>query len=148
MASPEIDIVLPCYNSAPWLDGMIESIVAQDGPTWRIVARDDGSKDATGELLTAWQSRLGAARMVVLENPQRQNLGIAGSFTATLRETSAQWILTADPDDIWLPGHLARVVGALQEAALELGADVPVAVCTDAAVIDEQHNPIAASYWQ
>jgi glycosyltransferase involved in cell wall biosynthesis len=144
----EIDIVLPCYNSTPWLDGMMESIVAQDGPTWRIVARDDGSSDATGQWLSAWQARLGDARMIVVENADQRNLGIAGSFTAALRETNAQWILTADPDDIWLPGHLARVGGALQQAARELGSHVPIAVITDAAVIDQEHNPIASSYWR
>jgi glycosyltransferase involved in cell wall biosynthesis len=93
----EIDIALPCYNSAPWLDGMIESILAQDETSWRIVARDDGSADATEERLAAWQGRLGA-RMLVLDNPRHENLGIAGNYTAVLEATTAPWILTADPD--------------------------------------------------
>jgi len=147
LLSPEIDIALPCYNSAPWLDSMIESILVQDGPSWRIIARDDGSSDTTVDRLAAWRNRL-SDRMLVLENPQRENLGISGSFTQVLLATDAPLVLTADPDDIWLPGHLARVDAALREAALELGSDVPIAVCTDAAVIDQEHNPIASSYWR
>jgi glycosyltransferase involved in cell wall biosynthesis len=143
---PKIDIAMPCYNSAPWLDGMIESILAQDGPSWRIVARDDGSQDATVGRLAAWQARLGD-RMLVLENPKGENLRIAASYTAVLQATTAPWILTADPDDIWLPGHLERIANRLQQMETRLGAHVPVAVCTDATVIDERHVPVAPSYW-
>jgi glycosyltransferase involved in cell wall biosynthesis len=138
---------MPCYNSAAWLDGMIESILAQDGPSWRIVARDDGSQDATVERLATWQERLGA-RMLVLDNPRRENLRIAASYTAVLRATSAPWILTADPDDIWLPGHLARVANALRQTESSLGSHVPAAVCTNATVIDERQDPVAPSYWR
>jgi hypothetical protein len=143
----EIDIAFPCYNIAPWLDGMMESILAQRGPEWRIVARDDGSSDATVERLKAWQSRLGD-RMVILDNPSRENLGIAGCYTAVLRATSAPWVLTADPDDVWLPGHLERVVNALRAIESSAGSAMPVAVCTDAEVIDEHQIPIAPSFWR
>jgi glycosyltransferase involved in cell wall biosynthesis len=142
----EIDIAMPCYNSAPWIDGMIESILGQDGPTWRIVARDDGSQDATLERLAAWQARLGS-RMFVLENSGRENLRIAASYTAVLQATNAPYVLTADPDDVWLPGHLARVTDALRSAESAVGSCNPVAVCTDATVIDERRNSVAASYW-
>jgi glycosyltransferase involved in cell wall biosynthesis len=147
LPDPEIDIAMPCYNSAPWLDGMIESILAQEGPSWRIVARDDGSQDATVERLAAWQARLGA-RMLILENPERENLRIAASYTAVLQATSAPWILTADPDDIWLPGHLARIAHTLRQMESCVGSDMPLAVCTDAVVIDERQNTVAPSYWR
>ncbi len=137
---------MPCYNSAPWLDGMIESILAQDGPSWRIITRDDGSKDATVEHLAAWKARLGA-RMLILENPTGENLRIAASYTAVLQATTAQWVLTADPDDIWLPGHLARITKALRQTETRMGQDVPIAVCTDATVVDERQDPVASSYW-
>jgi glycosyltransferase involved in cell wall biosynthesis len=147
LLDPQIDIAMPCYNSAAWLDGMIESIVAQDGPSWRIIARDDGSQDATVERLAIWQERLGA-RMVLLENPSGENLRIAASYTAVLQATSAPWILTADPDDVWLPGHLARIADAIKDAESSMGTDVPIAVCTNAAVIDERDRPVASSFWR
>jgi glycosyltransferase involved in cell wall biosynthesis len=143
----EIDIAIPCYNSAPWLDRTINSILRQDTPSWRIVARDDGSKDTTVDRLEFWRRQLGS-RMIVLPNPERRNLGIAGSYSAVLAATAAPWVLTADPDDIWLPGHLERVAEALRQTESLVGAHAPIAVCTDAAVVDEHENPIAASYWR
>jgi glycosyltransferase involved in cell wall biosynthesis len=143
----EVDIAVPCYNCGPWLDAMIASILTQNGHSWRIIARDDGSKDNTSELLAAWQNKLGA-RMVVLENRERRNLGLVGNYNTVLAATDAPFVLTADPDDVWLPGHMSRILGALRNAGDELGSQVPVAVFTDAAVVDEHQNPIAASYWK
>lgn len=143
----EVDIAMPCYNSAPWLDGMIQSILAQEGPAWRIVARDDGSTDETAQRLLAWRDKLGE-RMVVLENPTRENLRIAASYTAVLRATTAPFVLTADPDDIWLPGHLDRVVETMRRAQSRAGAHVPQAVCTNAIVVDESGNHLEPSYWR
>ncbi len=143
----EVDIVMPCYNCAPWVDAMIESILAQEGPSWRLIARDDGSSDGTGERLAAWRERLGE-RMILLDNATRTNLGLCGAYTALLEATTASRILTADSDDVWLPGHVARAVDALERAEAETGVGVPIAIGTDAKVIDEHGEPIAASYWK
>ena len=143
----DVDIVLPCYNSAPWLGEMLESIVAQDGPRWRVIARDDGSSDATAALLDQWSARLGEA-MVLLDNPGRRNLGLAGNYTAVLRRAEARWVLTADSDDVWLPGHLRHVTEALEAREREHGPATPLAICADAAVIDEHGGPLAPSFWR
>jgi glycosyltransferase involved in cell wall biosynthesis len=141
-----IDIAMPCYNVAPWLDDGIESLLAQEGGDWRLVARDDASTDQTAALLAGWAHRLGP-RMLLLEGDE-VNLGAVGNFNAVLGATESRWVMTADPDDIWLPGRLARTLAALTEAEARFGADMPLAVCTDAQVIDERGRPIATSYWR
>jgi glycosyltransferase involved in cell wall biosynthesis len=143
----EVDIVIPCFNCAPWLGALVESILGQEGPSWRIIARDDGSNDETASLLMGWERRLGE-KMTVLANPDKRNLGLSGSYGAVLAATTAPWVLTADPDDVWLPGHLRRVTEALRQAESELGSRTPVAICTDAAVIDGSDNPVCHSYWR
>ncbi len=142
----QVDIAMPCYNCAPFLDAMIESILAQKGPAWRLIARDDGSTDATTERLATWRDRLGE-RLVVLDNPSRTNLGICGAYTAVLAATTAPHVLTADSDDVWLPGHLTRVVEALIRMEADAGSETPIAVCTDARVIDENGAVLASSVW-
>ena len=53
---PDIDIVVPTYNAALWLDEFFESVLAQESlGDFRIIARDDASSDATPERLAAWQ---------------------------------------------------------------------------------------------
>jgi hypothetical protein len=136
-----MDIALPAYNCAPWLDAFLESLLAQDYTNWRIVARDDASRDDTAGRLAAWQSRLGS-RMAILEGGR--NLGVIGNYNAVLRATESELVMSADPDDVWLPGKIRRSL----EAMGDFDAAVPLALCTDARVIDGEGRVVAPSYWQ
>ncbi len=136
-----MDIALPTYNCAPWLDAFLESLLAQDYTNWRIVARDDASQDDTARKLAAWQSRLGF-QMVVLEGGR--NLGVVGNYNAVLRATESGLVMSADPDDVWLPGKIRRSL----EAVRTFYPAVPMALCTDARVIDAEGHDVAPSYWQ
>ncbi|MBB5373792.1 glycosyltransferase [Acidocella aromatica] len=142
-----IDVVLPCYNAAEWIDEFVQGLLTHDNVNWRLIARDDGSKDGTLALLKGWQEKLGA-RMLLLDPDAPKNLGLIGNYDAVLAATTADWVLTADPDDVWLPARLPLTVAALKRVEAECGVNVPVAVCTDAMVVDGQLNPVAPSFWR
>jgi glycosyltransferase involved in cell wall biosynthesis len=142
-----VDVVLPCYNAAEWVDEFIGGLLPHDDVRWRLFARDDGSKDGTRALLKGWQERLGE-RMIVLDADGSENLGLVGNYNAVLAATSARWVLTADPDDVWLPTRLPLTLKTLRQAEAAFGIDVPIAVCTDAVVVDGQLAPVADSYWR
>ena len=144
---PQIDIAMPAYNCAPWLDGFMASLLAQDFTDWRLIARDDGSKDNTNWQLAQWHERL-QERMIVLPDSGRRNLGLIANYTAVLTAATAPWIMSADPDDIWLPGKITRSVRAMREAETASGAGTPIAICTDAAVVDSNRQPVAPSFWR
>jgi hypothetical protein len=144
---PDIDIAMPAYNSAAWIDECIESVAAQDFANWRLVARDDGSTDDTAARLAAWQKRLGR-RMTILEDTGTRNLGVTGNYTAVLARTNTRWVMSADPDDVWLPGKISRTLAAMRESEAELGERTPLLVCTDAAVVDGERRPVAPSFWR
>lgn len=58
---PRLTVIVPAYNVAPWLEQCIQSIRQQSLTDLEIIVVDDGSTDATGELLEAWvaeESRL------------------------------------------------------------------------------------------
>ena len=142
-----IDIAMPAYNCAPWIDQTIYSILAQDFTGWRLIARDDQSRDDTHRHLLDWQSRLGD-RMILLPDSGTCNLGLKGNYNAVLKAGGAPWIMTADPDDTWLPAKMARTCRVMLQAEKELGASAPIAVCTDAIVVDADGRQLAPSYWQ
>ena len=146
-ANSGIDIVMPAYNCALWLDQTIDSILSQDFTAWRLIARDDASRDSTHSRLMAWQNRLGE-RMIVLPDSGAANLGVTGNYNAVLAVTAAPWVMSADPDDIWLPGKISRTGEAMAWAEARFGAATPIAICTDAAVVDGAGRPVAPSYWR
>src|SRR5262249_18463194 len=97
-----VEIAMPTHNCAPWLGEFMNSLIAQDFANWRFFARDDGSTDETGRLLSEWQTRL-KNRMVVLSDSGTRNLGVIGNYNRILEATSTDWVMSADPDDVWLP---------------------------------------------
>jgi glycosyltransferase involved in cell wall biosynthesis len=143
---PEIDIVVPTYNASLWLDDLVQSILSQESPySFRLIVRDDASTDDTAEKLLRWQDRLGD-RMTIL--PSERNLGMVGNFEALFAAPSAPWVMLADPDDVWEPGKILAIVSAMRGAESENGAECPIAVFTDARVVDSNLLPICESYWR
>jgi len=145
--SADVDIAMPTYNCAPWLSQTMDSILAQDFCGWRLIVRDDRSADDTNRKLADWQTRLGE-RMTILPDSGARNLGVTGNYNAVLSAATAAWVMSADPDDVWLPGKILRTCQAMRQAEAEFGDATPIAVCTDAAVVDGTGKPIAPSYWR
>src|ERR1700722_8738119 len=50
----KISIVVPCYNSAKFLFATIESVLRQELKGWEFILVDDGSKDATWEIVSRY----------------------------------------------------------------------------------------------
>ena len=74
-----IDIAVPTYNCALWIDVFVQSVLAQDEPNWRIITRDDGSNDDTAACISRWAEKLGE-RLLCLPNKTKENLGPVGNY--------------------------------------------------------------------
>ncbi|GLR67312.1 glycosyl transferase [Acidocella aquatica] len=142
-----IDIAVPTYNSAQWLDAFLESIVQQDFSNWRIVTRDDGSKDGTENIILSWGNRLGE-KIKIIKNPEKINLGIVGNYEAIFDECCAELIMVGDPDDVWKPGKITLTYEVMMQAEKEFGVDMPIVIGTDAEPVDKDLKPISPSLWK
>ena len=141
-----IDIAVRAYNCAEWISVLFGSIFGQDHEDWRIVVRDDASKDNTKAILSEWKQRLGE-RMLLVDD-SAGNLGMIGNCDAVLSHTTAPWVMLVDPDDVYLPGKISETFKAMRTAEQSVTEGTPIAVCTDAAVVDGGLRPIVPSYWQ
>lgn len=97
---PTISVVIPTYNHARFLAQAIESALAQTLAPHEVIVVDDGSTDATTEVL----SRFGTIIRVI----RQHNSGVsmarnAGAFAAT-----GEYLAFLDADDEWLPGKLEK----------------------------------------
>jgi rhamnosyltransferase len=142
-----VDILVPTYNAAPWIDDFIGSLLSQDITTWRLIARDDRSSDGTVQRLEEWKARLGD-RMLILPDDGlgnvRQNVGTA----ILLGASTAKWIMLADPDDVWLDGKMRLLMQEMRRQEAALGPHTPIAICTDARVVNGELAPLHASWWK
>jgi len=57
MGKPLVSVVMPCWNSARFLERALESVCEQTLGDFEIVAVDDGSTDETARVLEEWERR-------------------------------------------------------------------------------------------
>ncbi len=114
---PEFTIALATYNGEKYLEELLESLLALEGPSFEIVIRDDLSKDSTPNILTKYTQ----------ENPEiirlirsDKNLGFKKNFEELLKHTRGRYIALADQDDRWFPNKLERLSEVFEESTVSL----------------------------
>jgi glycosyltransferase involved in cell wall biosynthesis len=95
-----ISVVIPAYNSAPFIAEAIESVLAQTVPPDEIIVVDDGSTDRTADVLQRFGSRVQLLRQANKGPSIARNVGAAAARGA--------WLAFIDADDTWLPTKLQR----------------------------------------
>jgi glycosyltransferase involved in cell wall biosynthesis len=141
----KIDIVLATYNGERFIQRQIESVLAQMDDGCRLLVRDDGSSDRTLELVRQLARRC-PDRIVFLDNGA-ERLGACGSFGRLLESSNADYVALCDQDDVWLPGRLSLPLERIRAVEQTFGATTPVLAHTDLAVVDEDLQAMAPSFW-
>lgn len=139
-----IQILLACYNGEKYLHEQIESLLAQNEPDIEILARNDGSQDQTQEILNDY-ARLFPDKFKVL--PSQERLGVIQNFNLLLMNSTADYILFSDQDDIWLKDKAKLTVKTLQEAEKLYGKTTPLLAHTDLKVANSSGHVIHPSFW-
>lgn len=99
-----VSIIMPCFNVEAFVDRAIESVLRQTYNNWELLVCDDGSDDATSEILANFAKRDARIRMV----SQKFDRGAAGARNSCIDEATGQYISFLDADDEWLPFKLER----------------------------------------
>ncbi|MBV8753422.1 MAG: glycosyltransferase [Hyphomicrobiales bacterium] len=98
-----VDVVIPVRDGARYLPDCLDSVMAQTRPAHIAVVVDDGSTDATPDILADYQRRWPALEVVRTEKrglPHARNTGIA--------RCRAPFIAFLDSDDVWAANKLER----------------------------------------
>ncbi len=96
-------------NGARYLEQAVESVLRQTFTDFELIIVDDGSTDATPDLL----ARLSDPRIVRIRNPI--NVGVSISMNHALTLAQAPYIARMDADDVMQPDRLARQVAFLEQ---------------------------------
>ncbi len=103
-------VILPVYNVEGTLERALESVCAQTLEDIEIIAVNDGSTDASPEILARAAERDERIRIVTQENA-----GYGAACNRGLSEAQGEWIAIVEPDD-WVEPHMLQ---ALCKAAEE-----------------------------
>lgn len=140
-----IDILLATFDGERHLPALLASLMAQTGPSFRVLARDDGSRDGTVALLRDWQQHH-PGRIEILDTDAPTG-SASGNFNRLMLASDADYVLFADQDDIWHADKVERTVAALKAAEATCGGGTrPVMAVCDLALVDGQGQPLSPSF--
>jgi glycosyltransferase involved in cell wall biosynthesis len=104
-----IDVVVPCYKYGHFLSQCVQSVLAQHGPSVRVLIIDDASPDNTHDVATALARC--DPRVSVIRHAS--NRGHTPTYNEGLEWASGDYMLLLSADDYLLPGALARAAHVL-----------------------------------
>lgn len=112
---PLVSVVMPVYNTAPYLSASIHSILTQTFQDFEFIIINDGSTDGSGNILDDYQKKDKRIRVL-----NQGNRGLPVSLKMGCDEATGKYIARMDSDDISLPTRLAQQVN-LMESHPEIG---------------------------
>ena len=101
-----VSVIMPTHNRALLLPRAIRSVCEQRYSSWELIVVDDGSTDATQDVLSAVDDE----RVGCIRTEQR---GVAAARNRALSEAKGQVIVYLDDDNFMHPAWLRSVVWAL-----------------------------------
>ena len=107
---PLVSVIMPVYNGEKYLAEAIESIMTQTHTNFELLIVDDGSTDASAEIIRAYEGRESRIRFLQLNS----NSGQGPAINAGLAQARGAFITYMDCDDISLPTRLETQVRFLQ----------------------------------
>lgn len=106
--TPKISIIVPVYNVEPYLGQCMDSLINQTYQNIEIICVDDGSTDASGEILEQYAKA--DARVIAVHT---ENAGVASARNMALSYASGEYVTFVDGDD-WVD------IATCEEAVLQV----------------------------
>jgi len=138
----QVSIVVTTYDVESYVLECLESVAAQTLGDIEVLVVDDGSKDSTPELVTAFCA--GDARFVPVLLPTNSPGGVATAANAGLDRATGRWVGFVDGDDFVEPRMFERLVEAAEAC------DADLAMCNYQEVVDGtggRRDPADAHRW-
>jgi glycosyltransferase involved in cell wall biosynthesis len=126
MHSPAVSVILPVFNGANYLRFAIDSVLNQRLTDFELIVVDDGSTDATPDIVGSYGTRLKYVR--------KKNGGVATAFNEGIRQSTGRYISWLSHDDVYRETKLEKQLEALAKC------EGPALCYTDVQVIDTSGN--------
>jgi len=106
--TPRVSVIVTAYNLARFLPAALDSALEQDWPddALEVVVIDDGSTDATPDVLAGYADRVRTVR--------QENAGLVAAVDRGLAEITGDYIAFLDADDEWPADRVRRQVEFLE----------------------------------
>ena len=101
-----VSVIIPTHDRKHLVARALHSVLAQKRPPEEVIVVDDGSTDATEEVVRGFPG---------VRYERRDRGGVSAARNHGLRVARGEWIALLDSDDEWLPEKLGAQLEALAE---------------------------------
>ncbi|MGY1816306.1 glycosyltransferase family 2 protein [Geodermatophilus sp. SYSU D00663] len=116
---PRLAVVVPAYQAERFVADALRSVQAQTLPDWECIVIDDGSTDATVDVVRAFTASDERVRLI-----RQANRGLPGARNTAIRNLSpsVEFVSFLDADDLLCPDALRVLVSRLEDDPSAVGA--------------------------
>jgi glycosyltransferase involved in cell wall biosynthesis len=108
-AAVRVSVIVPFLNGAPHLADLFDSLVSQDyGSAWEVVAVDNGSTDASQDIIRQYSGRL---ELTLVNAFERRTASFARNVG--VQRARGAHLIFIDADDVVCPHYLSAMSAAL-----------------------------------
>ena len=113
----KISVVIPCYNSAEFIEKGLVSVCEQSYRQFEVIISDDASTDITLQHAEEILKRYPDVAYQLLAN---SHSGPGGNRNKGIQAARYNWVAFLDSDDYWAEDKLQKVVGTQQRTGANL----------------------------
>jgi glycosyltransferase involved in cell wall biosynthesis/predicted transcriptional regulator len=135
-AAPSVSVVIPLYNHAQYIEATVNSVLAQTVAPLEIIVIDDGSSDASADIM----------RRLCLKHPEIifwswPNQGAHHTLNAGIFRATGDFVSVLNSDDLYAPDRLACCLAEVGEG------DAVDVVATVTSFVDGQGQTITNPWY-
>lgn len=134
--SPEISVIIPVYNVAPFIREAAESLFKQTLSNIEYIFIDDYSQDASLEILKEVIEEYPERKPFVKIIEHKENKGVSFTREEGVRLARGNWLIHCDSDDVVEPEIYSRLLDAAKRDAAQ------IAICSFKEFIDKKHQKL------
>lgn len=116
---PSLSIVFAARDEEREIGQALEAFISQDYPSLEVIAVDDRSSDATGEIIDEMARRDSRIRPVHIETLPEGWLGKVNALNEGLERSTGEWVLFTDADVMLAPDTLRKSISFANEKSAD-----------------------------
>lgn len=102
-----ISIIIPVYNSESFLEECLNSVVSQTYQNIEIITIDDGSTDASSQILKKYSDKITVI--------SQKNHGLASALNSGISKMNGSWFKWFSPDDVMYPDTIEILMNEVKK---------------------------------
>lgn len=131
-----VDILLASFNGEKFIREQLDSLLEQTYKDFRIIIRDDGSNDATVNIIESYFEKYPEKIMLIKD---KNNCGSATSnFIELTKYAESDYVMYCDQDDIWFPNKIEVTLMKMLDVEKKYNEKKPILIYSSYIIVNQK----------